>query len=131
MSDTDAYRTPSSKLAGSESKLMVFSCNRIAAGTLLKVMTLGSVIGLTTMLTILYSLSLMGEKEPDIELYTFIGVPIIDFVLVVLIASIFQGLFAFIFVWLGLFIYSRFFNIKVTLVRSKAQAEKSLESPSQ
>ncbi|MBC6907507.1 hypothetical protein DWB84_18895 [Saccharophagus sp. K07] len=120
MSDTDAYKTPLSKLAGSESKLMVLSCNRIAAGTLLKVMILGSVIGLTTILTILYSLSLLGGKEPDIELYAFTGVSIVDFVLVVLIGSLFQGLFAFIFAWLGLFIYSRFFDIKVTLVRSKA-----------
>lgn len=77
MSDTDAYRTPSSKLAGSEGKLMVLSCNRIAAGTLLKMMILGS------------------------------------------------------FVWLGLLIYSRFFDIKVTVVRSKAQTEKSLVSTSQ
>lgn len=128
MIKTDAYKTPSSKLASSEGKIMVVRCNRLTGGTLLKILTLGSAIGFSTVLTITYSLSFMGTRRPNIEFYELTGLPFLDFVLFVLLGAVLQGFFVFFFVWIGLLIYSRFSDINIAVVRTQAGGDESSKS---
>lgn len=128
MTETDAYKTPSSKLASSEGKIMIVRCNRLTGRTLLKILTLGSALGFTTILTITYSLSFLGRRRPNIDFYELTGLPFVDFILFVLLGSVLQGFFVFFFVWIGLLIYSRFSDINITIVRSRKGGDERSKS---